>query len=130
MSETITISTSSIITVVLAVFGAIATIGKGVEWIGKLITALRKPETTQNDRLDGMDTRIKKLEDRMDADRILYMQYFERDKDKLDDVQEGMAVIIRAMLATISHAINGNDTDALRREQGSLQDYLTKHVGS
>ena len=130
MSETITISTSSIITVVLAVFGAIATIGKGVEWIGKLITALRKPEATQNDRLDGMDTRIKKLEDRMDADRILYMQYFERDKDKLDDVQEGMAVIIRAMLATISHAINGNDTDALRREQGSLQDYLTKHVGS
>ena len=130
MNETITISTSSIITVVLAVFGAIATIGKGVEWIGKLITALRKPEATQNDRLDGMDTRIKKLEDRMDADRILYMQYFERDKDKLDDVQEGMAVIIRAMLATISHAINGNDTDALRREQGSLQDYLTKHVGS
>ena len=128
MNETITLSLNSVVTVTLAVFGAVATIGKGVEWIEKLIKALRKPETTQNDRLDDMEARLSAVEKRVEADHTLYMQFFERDKGKLDDVQEGMAVIVKAMLATISHAINGNDTEVLRREQSSLQEYLAKKV--
>ncbi len=129
MNETITISMNQLATVILAVFAAIVTIGKGLEYIKELITALKKPETEQNDRLKEIENRVEKVENRLDEDHDLYMRYFEHDKTRLNSVRTGMNVLIKAMLATISHALNDNDIDALKDAQSSIQEYLTERVG-
>lgn len=122
MDQPITLTPSDLAAGILAVCGAIAVIGKAIEWIGKGVSLLKKPETAQNEQLRTLDVRITALEHKTE----LYEGYFANDNSKLEEILEGMRVLQRVSLATLSHAINGNDIEELKKVQKDLQDYLTK----
>ena len=77
------------------------------------IKKLRAPEKTQDDRL-------KLIEERLD----LFETYFLNDKKRIDAMESGNRVTQRAILALLSHAIDGNNQDQLETARDNLNEYL------
>ena len=46
------------------------------------------------------------------------------DNERIKSLEEGNKVVCRALIAMLSHEINGNSTDKLQKAMGELQDYL------
>ena len=44
--------------------------------------------------------------------------------DRLEDSESGQKVICRGILALLSHEINGNSVDKLKKAQADITDYL------
>lgn len=80
-------------------------------WIGKA----RVPEATQNERIANLEKW------REEVDRRL-----ETGNEHFNSIDEGNRVTQRAILALMSHSINGNDIDKLKEARNDLEKYLTE----
>jgi hypothetical protein len=99
----------------LAVCGGISCIAAAINWIAKAVKAARAPDQKQN-------ARIKALEDKTKE----YDTYFEADKKRLVKLEEGNRITQRALLALLSHGIDGNDVQAMQESKKELQEFLIK----
>ena len=100
--------------------GAIITISSAIGVLINLFTKLKEPERKQDDR-------IKALEDRADKfDGIIekFREYFDNDDKRLKAIDEGNKITQTALLALLKHALNGNDTEALKVAEKNLEEYL------
>ena len=98
---------------VLAVCGAITTVGNAAEKIVKVIRAAKAPDEAQN-------TRITNLEEwRVGVDRKL-----DNDKKRLDGKDSGDRVTQLALLALLDHGIDGNNIDQMQKAKEELQQHL------
>lgn len=98
---------------VLYICTAITTISAAVTVIAALISKMKAPNERQNLRLDQIETRLDKLSNYLDNDNV-----------RIKAIEEGNKVTQKAILALMSHAINGNDTDKLTEAKNSLEQYL------
>lgn len=98
---------------VLYICTAITTISAAVTVITALISKMKAPNVRQNLRLDQIETRLDKLSNYLDNDNV-----------RIKAIEEGNKVTQKAILALMSHAINGNDTDKLEEAKNSLEQYL------
>lgn len=96
-----------------------------MEWASKGIRTIRKPEAEQNEKIQDHEERIKRLEDEFQSTTGRHEQYFLNDQKKLEEIIEGMHILQRVSLATLSHAIDGNGIDKLRKAESELQEHLT-----
>lgn len=104
----------------IAIAGAIITISTAIGVLINLVTKLKEPERKQ-------DERIKALEDRADKfDGIIekFQGYFDNDDKRLKAIDEGNKITQHALLALLKHALNGNDTKALKDAEKDLEAYL------
>ena len=99
----------------LAVCAGIATVAAAVSWIVKAVVRLRKPNKDQNARLDAMEAKMKE-----------YDTFFQRDKERLDGIEEGNRVIQRGVLALLSHSLDGNNTKGMEDAQKEITEYLIR----
>ena len=104
---------------IAAVSGAVAVIATV---IAQIIAPFKKPECDQNVRLDEHEVWLKKH----DMAFARYDEMFQNDKRRLDGIDEGNHVTQKAMLALLSHAIDGNNLDQLKEAKKDLQEYLIK----
>lgn len=104
----------------LAACGAIAVIGGASTWVVKLITAIKKPETKQDEKIAALEKRVGELETKIKD----HETFFKNDSTALENLQDGMKILLQGNLALMSHAINGNDIEGLKKEQEKLQQYL------
>lgn len=111
---------------ILGICAAIATIGKAFEWISKGIRQIRKPETKQDEKIQEHEERIKRLEDEFETTTKRHEQYFLNDQKKLEEITEGIQILLKVSFATLSHAINGDDIDHLKEVESDLKEYLIK----
>ena len=111
---TITFSVSDIVWIC----GAICTMSAALAVICGVFKKAKEPENVQNGRLDQLEAQVKK-----------FAEYLDRDNKRLNAVDEGTRITQRALLALMSHAINGNDIDELIKAKKSLQDYLIDKGG-
>ena len=88
--------------VAIAIMGFIVLVGNVV----KVIKEWRKP---------GMS----EAEWRRDVDQKL-----DTDNKRIASLEEGNKVICKALIAMLSHEINGNSTEKLKKAMSDLQDYL------
>lgn len=93
--------------------GAVCTIAAAAAVFAKAFAKAQEPENVQNRRLDALEETVGKFE-----------TYFDRDKRRLDSLDEGNRVTQQALLALMSHAINGNDIDKLSKAKDDLENYL------
>lgn len=77
------------------------------------IKKLKAPEKTQDDRL-------RLIEERLD----LFETYFLNDKKRIDAMESGNRVTQQAILALLSHAINGDNQEQLEKARNNLNEYL------
>ena len=122
MQEPIMLSPSDIVTIFLGICGAIAIIGEAIKWLAAAIKSIHKPEEKQNAAIEKLSTRVTNVELKITK----FEEYFKNDQDQLTEILEGMRVLQRVNLATLSHAIHGNDIEKLKEEEHELQEYLTR----
>lgn len=99
----------------LQICAGISCVAAAGGWLYKLYRAAKSPNEKQDERLAVIEARL-------DA----HDKFFERDKNRLDEIEEGNRVTIRALLALLSHGIDGNEVEAMKAAKKELHDYLTK----
>ena len=90
----------------LAMCGAIGTIAGAGAVIVHIVKSAKKPD---KDR----DEMLKRHTDMLD-----------RDNKRLRELEEGNKVIMQSMLALMSHELDGNHTEQLRKAKEDLEAYL------
>ena len=101
-----TFTLTQLLQIFLTLCGSIITIGGAGAIITKLITKYKKPD---KDR----DTMMKKHQEMLD-----------NDNRRLKELEEGNKVIMQALLAIMSHELDGNHTIQLQQAHDALKDYL------
>lgn len=113
MNETISFTLKEFGTWFLAFCAGISVVAGAIVWVIKGIKAARAPG-------QKLASRVKALEDQ----NAEYRKFFANDKDRIDVMEEGNRIMQRAMLALLSHGIDGNDVDSLKTAKNELQKYL------
>ncbi|WP_406044154.1 hypothetical protein [Succinimonas sp.] len=101
---------------ILALAGAVSTIGSAVEKIVKVARAAKAPERQQNAEIEEIKDRLNKVERKLDNDKI-----------QIADAKECNHVLTKGMLALLEHGINGNNIDQMREAKNGVEAYLINH---
>lgn len=118
MNQPIMLSPHDLFTMFLAICVAITTVSAAMAVLTKLIQKMKQPEKSQNERLDELEKIVKRHDELFNCDNV-----------RLGELEEGNKVTQQAILALLSHAINGNDTDKLTKARDTLQQYLIEKGG-
>ena len=102
-----------VIGAILAVAGAVNTVGNAVEKLFKIWRAAKAPNNVQNDRLDELE------QWRTEVDRKLT-----RDNNQLKALHCGLHAIYRANLALLDHGLDGNNIEQMKSAKKELLDQL------
>lgn len=120
MDNTISFTPAQLISIILGICAAIVTISAAIGVIIKAIDKARAPETEQNNRLDTIDKRL----DNIDATILKFKEYFTNDDNRFKAIEKSNKITQTALLALLKHSLNGNDVDALKTAEKSLEEYL------
>ena len=101
---------------VLAAASAVVLLSNAAEKIVKAVKAAKAPEKKQNDEIEGIKSRLDKVEAKLDTD-----------KTKIADIRECNHVITKGVLALLEHGINGNNIDQMRDAKHDVETYLINH---
>lgn len=97
----------------LAASGCIITVSGAIGVIIKWVQAAKKPNAEQNARLDAIEKRLD------NHDRMLA-----NDDKRQANLEEGNRVTMEALLALLSHGIDGNDVEGMKKAKREIQDFL------
>ena len=100
-------------TIIMAICVTITTVSAAIAVIVKAWQLMKKPEKTQNDRIALLEKKVDRFE-----------QLFDNDNKRLVELEKGNRVYLQALLALISHALNGNDVDGLKQVKSKIENYL------
>lgn len=114
MNQPITFTPQQILELVLWVCGAIVSVSAAIAVIVKVVQKAKAPEKNQNERIEKLEKEMEK-----------FKQFFENDNRRLRKLEDGNIVTQQALLALLSHALNGNDMDSLKKAKEHLESYLT-----
>ena len=92
---------------------AIVTLSAAATVFITMYRVAKKPNEIQDQRLDLLEEKMKVLEERLSTDNI-----------RLNAIERGNRVTQRALLALLSHEIDGNHTEGLKSARDELQNYL------
>lgn len=84
-----------------------------VNWIIKGIRKMREPGDRQDDRLTRLESRVARHDELLD-----------KDKRRIEVLEEGNRVTQQALLALLGHGIDGNNVEQMQIAKDSLQKYL------
>lgn len=118
---------SAVSDAVLSVASGITIIAVAVSWLLRGIAACRKPEETQNEKIQELKLEVESIKKRMDD----HDAYLSNDKRHIESIESGNRVTQEALLALLSHAISGDGIEELRKAENSLKYYLihNKEIG-
>lgn len=120
MNTNITFTPAELVSLILAICGAIITISAAIGVITRAIDKAKTPETIQNQRLDTIDRRL----DEVDKTLATFREYFTNDDNRFKAIERSNKITQSALLALLKHSLNGNDTESLKEAERSLEEYL------
>ncbi len=100
-------------TAFLSICAALITIATAFKIIAEAIKKLKEPEMNQDNKIKDIETKLE-----------LHDEYLANDKAKIESIEAGNKVTQQAILALLSHAINGDSKDQLEKAKNNLTDYL------
>lgn len=98
---------------ILAAAGAVNTVGSAIEKLAKAWRSAHAPDAEQDRRITALEEAASELQ--READKI---------RKRLDDRDDGMTIMYRAILALLGHGIDGNNVDEMRTAKSDIQNYL------
>jgi len=107
------IQIQDVISLFLTFCGGVSIIGAAAVYIAKAVGWIRKPEVKQNEILQDHEKRICELEAKAD-----------NDYEDIKTLQTEVKMMLKATLALMKHAIDGNHTSDLQRTKDDIEDYL------
>lgn len=115
MDHVISFTPEQLIGAFLAFCVGFSSVCVAVGWIFKIRNAVKAPSKKVDERLTALEATVE-----------TYMTFFSNDKKRIDSIETGSRVTQKALLALLSHGIDGNDIDALKAAKVELQEYLIK----
>ena len=101
-------------------FTQILSVCAGATCIAGALAAIIRAVKSAGKPYDDIVKRVNELEKRVNThERLL-----ENDKGKLDEIDKSNHITQKALLALLSHALDGNDVDNLRKAKTELHNYL------
>ena len=97
----------------LALAGAVTTLGSAAGHIAKVWRAAKAPNDRQDERLAALENHMREVD-----------EYLALDKRRLDTMDEGNRVTQRALLALLSHGIDGNNIEQMEKAKSALEEHL------
>lgn len=113
MNQTINFTPSQLLTLILGVCAAISCVGGALAWIVKGADKLKAPERRQDERLTDLEKRMARHDEMLD-----------NDNKRLETIEEGTRVTQRAILALLTHGIDGNEIETMKSAKDELTRYL------
>lgn len=113
--ETITFTWSQLSTLILQVCALISAVAGAVKIIVALIGKAKLPNEIQDKRITALEEEVQDIHKRLDEGDAHF-----------SIADEGNRITQEALLALMSHAINGNDVDKLKEAKSKLEAYLIK----
>ena len=113
MNTPITFTPATLIGGFLAFCAGLSCIAGAAGWVIKMLRAAKAPAKRVDERLGALESTV---ED--------YREYFDNDQRRMEAIEVGSRVTQKALLALLSHGIDGNDVDAMRAAKAELQEYL------
>ena len=124
MNDPIIFTPAEMVQVILAVAGFIVAINAAIVVLASWWNKARKPETVQNERLDTLEKAVKKIEEEIPRMKDAYHKKSAELESYENDNKAFQRVMVHSLHALTEHAINGNNTDALKSAVEELNDYL------
>ena len=90
----------------LALCGSLATIAGAGAIIYRIYKMARKPDTERDNKLKRHD------------------ELLDKDNKRLKELEESNKILMRSLLALMSHELDGNHTEQLKSARDDLQKYL------
>ena len=106
---------AAIIGAVLAVAGAISTLGGAANWLVKLVQVCKAPNAEQDKRLAYLEKHMEEVD-----------SFLANDKERLDSIDDSTRVTQRALLALLAHGIDGNHQKQMEDAKTELEMHLIK----
>ena len=100
-------------TLILAGASALVLLSNAAEKIGKAIQLAKAPNVEQDKRLDQMEKHLEEVD-----------AFLDKDKKRLDSIEEGNRATQRALLALLDHGIDGNNIGQMQKAKEELQEHL------
>lgn len=113
MDKPIGLTPNDLIALLLCLCSIIVTVSAAVTVVLKVIQKAHQPEKSQNERLDELEKKV-----------AIFEEMFNSDAKRIKELEDGNREIQKALLALLSHSINGNDKDKLVNARDDLQKYL------
>lgn len=113
MNTPITFTPYEIYVFAMLVCNTIITLSAAILVIVKFRQKTKEPEEEQNRRITELEKKVTR-----------YEQLFDNDNKRLIALEKGNRVTQKALLALLSHAINGNDTEDVTKAKKALEEHL------
>lgn len=135
-------------TSILGVCGGITAIAAAVAVILNAIKKAKEPDTKQNAKLDDHDKHLEDVDRKLKNDqevldlyrsKILSLEEHQKEQDiiveehsrkiagveqRVNRSEHGINVMMKALLALLSHGIDGNAIDPMKEAKAALESYL------
>lgn len=98
---------------IVAICTGFTAICVAVGWVIKIVKAAKAPTKALETRVAALEHSIKSHD-----------EYLANDQRRIAAIEEGNRVTQRAILALLSHGIDGNDVDGLKAAKTELEHYL------
>ena len=107
------VTPAALLALVLAVAGAISTLGGAANWLVKLVQVLKAPNVEQDRQLADIREWRKGVDQKLD-----------NDKRRLDKQEASDRVTQQALLALLAHGIDGNHQKQMQEAKDELERHL------
>jgi hypothetical protein len=121
--NSIVFTPQELINIILAVCAGIITVSGALTSVIKVVQKVHEPEEEQDARIKSLEAEVSSIQERLK----LGNRRFEVDAEHLEKIDQSNVITQRALLALLSHSINGNDIDSLKRAKTDLEEYLTEN---
>lgn len=111
-------------TVILSICGGVVTISAAITVGMKIYSHFKKPNRKQDEEISRLWKAVNTMKDDNKKMREEFLSFFKNDKERLDAIEIGNRVTQQALLALLSHGIDGNDIDSMRKAKADLEHYL------
>jgi hypothetical protein len=103
----------SIWALILAGASAIVLLANAAEKIGKAVQMAKAPNVKQDERLEKVEKHLEEVD-----------HFLEKDKKRLDSLEEGNRATQRALIALLDHGIDGNNIKQMQDAKTELMTNL------
>lgn len=128
MHDPIGITPAELCQIILACCGAIITVSGSITVIINAVKKAKAPNKKQDERLDALEVNVRNIEEKLQSNNIR----FQSDTERMESIERSMSetnkIIIEGLQALTSHAIDGNNIEALKSAKKSLDGYLINKV--
>jgi hypothetical protein len=98
---------------ILAIAGAVNTFGSAAEKVAKVVRAAKAPNDEQDRRITAAEKDITDIKG-----------FLDKDKKRLDTLEDGNRVTQRAILALLGHGLDGNNQKEMKDAKAALENHL------